>query len=216
MKMMYQAMPNFVPRPIAYGTYKEYPDAWFFLCEFRDLVDELPDVEEFSEMVAELHTRGANPGGKFGWPYGVFAGRNPRIYPESDSWEETFSQGLSATFDLEERVQGPDEEWSQLRKDLFEKVIPRLLRPLQTGGRSIVPTIVHGDLWHGNAAVDANTGQSIIFDPCGMFAHHEMELGPWYCPRHKIGKEYIKEYAKHRGPSEPEEDFEDRMRLYAV
>jgi hypothetical protein len=43
-----------------------------------------------------------------------------------------------------------------------------------------------------------------------------VELGPWYCPRHRIGVQYIKEYLKHRRASEPEEDFDDRMLLYAM
>ena len=38
------------------------------------------------------------------------------------------------------------------------KVIPRLLRPLETGGRQIKPSLVHGDLYSGNVSVDAVTG----------------------------------------------------------
>lgn len=55
----------------------------------------------------------------------------------------------------------------------FEKVILRLLRPLETGGRSIRPTLIHGDLWHGNAETDAETGQPIIFDAASFYAHNE-------------------------------------------
>ena len=32
-------------------------------------------------------------------------------------------------------------------QSILDVVIPRLLRPLQEGGRSIVPVLVHGDLW---------------------------------------------------------------------
>lgn len=139
MAMMHEVVSDFVPKPIAHGCYVSQPDAWFYLCEFRDMVEELPDLQEFSEAMAELHKRGANSEGKFGWPLFVFAGRNPRVYPLSDSWEETFTEGLRRTFELEEMAQGPDDEWTRLRDHLFEKVIPRLLRPLQTEGRNINP-----------------------------------------------------------------------------
>jgi fructosamine-3-kinase len=180
MTIMHEAMSDSVPKPIAHGCYESVPDAWFYLSEFRSMVEASPDVAkdakfvaEFSKTIAELHKRIANHERKFGWPFFVFAGRNPRVYPLSHSWEETFTEGLRRTFDIEEMAQGPDEEWTQLRDALFEKVIPRLLRPLQTDGRNIVPTLIHGDLWHGNVGIDANTRRCVIYDPSPMFAHHE-------------------------------------------
>jgi hypothetical protein len=41
---------------------------------------------------------------------------------------------------------GADTEFNSVAEEFFEKVVPRLLRPLQSGGRSIKPTLVHGDL----------------------------------------------------------------------
>ena len=55
----------------------------------------------------------------------------------------------------------------------FDKVVPRLLRPLETGGRSIRPSLIHGDLWHGNAETDAETGEPVIFDAASFYAHNE-------------------------------------------
>ncbi|KAH8893449.1 hypothetical protein GQ53DRAFT_780856 [Thozetella sp. PMI_491] len=205
---IHQAMPSLAPRPVACGNYISQPNAWFFLSEFRSLGEELPDVEEFAERIAELHTRGINRDAAFGWPYSVLAGGHPRTYPASESWEETFKSGLEQTFDLEEKIQGSDEEWVALRAALMEKVVPRLLKPLQMGGRSITPTIMHGDIWHGNAAVDTKTGTLVIFDPMPMYGHNEFGF--------LIGIEYVKEYIKHRPPSEPQEDFDDRLRLYAM
>ncbi|KLU86057.1 hypothetical protein MAPG_05076 [Magnaporthiopsis poae ATCC 64411] len=217
MTIIHETMPELAIKPLAYGGYISNPNAYFFLAEFRDMREEMPDVEEFCEQIALLHKQAVNPEGKFGWPWPVYAGSKPRTYPLSDSWEETFSAGLRATFDIEEQVQGPDEELSGLRAVLFDKLIPCLLRPLQSEGRSIQPTLVHGDLWHGNIAIDVRTGSPIIFDPCSLWAHHEFDLGPWACPRHRIGEQYIYEYRrKHRKASEPEEDFEDRMLLYSI
>jgi hypothetical protein len=63
-----------------------------------------------------------------------------------------------------------------LREGIMEKVIPRLLRPLETDGNQIQPCLVHGDLWDGNTSVDGATGKPLIFDACSSYAHHECEF----------------------------------------
>ena len=74
--------------------------------------------------------------------------------------------------DLERNVQGPSEEFEQLTAQLFDKVIPRLLRPM-TVLNSIKPVLIHGDLWYGNCCTDNATGQPIVFDACVFWAHNE-------------------------------------------
>ena len=68
-----------------------------------------------------------------------------------------------------------DTEFEELKKRVMDKVIPRLLRQLETGGRSITPCLVHGDLWDGNASVNVDTGKSTIFDGTPLYAHNECE-----------------------------------------
>lgn len=212
-----ELMPDFAPKPLAYGHYASEPDAWFLLSEFRELVDEVPDVEDFPELLARLHLLGARPGGQFGWALPVFSGFNGRSYPLCDTWEETFTRGFRHSLELEHAVQAVDEEgWDEIREAFLTRVLPRLLRPMETGGRRIVPTCVHGDLWDGNVSVDAATGNPIIFDPTAMYAHHEFDFSPWHCPRMRIGPKYAREYLRHRPASEPQEDFPDRMLLYAA
>ncbi len=58
--------------------------------------------------------------------------------------------GTKRDFELEMEARGPCEELKALMEPLFKKVIPRLLRPLETAGRSLKPSFVHGDLWYGN------------------------------------------------------------------
>jgi fructosamine-3-kinase len=111
----------------------------------------------------------------------MYGGRNPQTFPVSKTWEECFSKGLDNIFDMEEKVQGADEEMRQLREGLMTKVIPRLLRPLETEGRTLIPTLVHGDMWQGNVAVDKATGRPIIFDATPLYAHHECKQP---IPRH--------------------------------
>jgi fructosamine-3-kinase len=68
-----------------------------------------------------------------------------------------------------------------LRQEIIAKVIPRLLRPLETEGRSVIPQLVHGDLWDGNTAVDAVTEKPLIFDACSSYAHHECKSTDNFC-----------------------------------
>ncbi|EHA54183.1 hypothetical protein MGG_08952 [Pyricularia oryzae 70-15] len=117
---------------------------------------------------------------------------------------------------MEERTHSPDEELRQLRQQRFSKVIPRILRPLKTQGRSLQPVLVHGDLWEGNVAIDKTTGRPVIFDACPCYAHNEYELAPWWVPRHKIARDYVNKYAQLRKPSEPAEDFEDHGLVYCL
>lgn len=173
MTALYNVMPELVPKPIGTGHYAKEPDKWFFLCAFHEMVDDVPDVEEFSSMIAEMHKRGVSPDGKFGFPVPTYGGRIPMIYPVSDSWEDLFTRVMNTTFDVEEQTQGPDEDMQKLRKGIVEKVIPRLLRPLETEGRKLVPRLVHSDLWHGNVGIDVKTNLPVIFDALALYAHNE-------------------------------------------
>ncbi|KAL8401413.1 hypothetical protein RB596_008276 [Gaeumannomyces avenae] len=146
MAIIHKAIPDPAIRPIAYGTYVSNPNANFSLSEFRDMREELPDVEEFCEQIALLHKQAVNPDGRFGWEWPAYTGSKPRTYPLSHSWEETFSAGLRATFDLEEQTHDPDKDLAALRDASFDELIPRLLRPLQSDDRSIQLTLVHEDL----------------------------------------------------------------------
>ena len=170
---IYSITPEFVPKPIAWGTYKSSPDTHFYLCEFYDLVEELPDPGIFCARLAELHRSHSSPNGKYGFHVVTYNGDLPQENGYTDSWEEFFANGLRHMFKLNLERGGPSEELERLSPDMFGKVIPRLLRPLETGGNSIKPSLVHGDLWCGNASVDQKTDKPLIFDPSCFWAHNE-------------------------------------------
>lgn len=183
-----------------------------------------------------MHKRGVSPDGKFGFPIATFGGNKKQFFPVSDTWEECYSKGLKQFFENDMETHGPDEEFERLSKAIFTAVIPRPLRPLETEGRTITPSLVHGDLWDGNASVDVATGMQVIFDATPLYAHNECEyafwlptkewllilfvildeLGPWTCPRHRTTKSYVDEYTKHFVPSEPSKEFDDRRALYSL
>ena len=173
MKVLHSVIPEMVAEPLAWGTYKAEPDTYFFVCRFCELSEDIPSLSDFPALVAQLHKRGVSKTGEFGFPFTTFGGKNAMKFPTSKTWEECFSKGIAALFDSEEQAQGPEEEMTRLREGIMTKVIPRLLRPLETEGRKLTPRLVHGDLWDGNTSVDVNTGSPVIFDGTPLYAHNE-------------------------------------------
>lgn len=175
MQALHSISPDFVPRPYGYGTCESDPTTHFFLCSFIAMANNLPDIEDFCRRLADMHRRSAavSPEGKFGFHVTTYNGNLPQDNTWNDSWEAFYLRGLQHMFTLEESVHGPSEEIRGLLPALYNKVVPRLLRPLETADRNLKPCLVHGDLSEGNAAVHAETGHSLIFDSCAFWAHNE-------------------------------------------
>lgn len=167
--------PDFVPKPIACGTYSTVPDTHFFLCEFRDMIDDMPDPEGFGALLSKLHQKSVSPTGKFGFHITTYAGNLPQFVGWEDSWETFFAKSMRHALDLEIQRKGPSEELGVLSEALFQRVIPRLLRPLESEGRVVKPSLIHGDLWYANAGIDIDSDQPLVFDACCFFAHNECE-----------------------------------------
>ena len=172
---IYAIVPDFVPRPIGWGTYKADQNKHFYMSEFIPMREELPDPQVFCAKLAQLHrdSISLSPNGKFGFHVATYAGNMPQDVTWCDTWEESFSRGLRGFAEQEKNACGPSEDLDRLLPQLFEKVIPRLLRPLQMGGRKLKPVLIHGDLWYGNIATNGNTGAPIAFDPAVLWAHNE-------------------------------------------
>ena len=218
MKMLHTISPDMVPLPIGFGTYESNEDVHFFLCEFIDLYDEVPDVVDFCKSIADLHITSMDysPNAQFGFQVITCNETVPQHTKWNSSWEAFFTETLKEAFDLEEQVHGPSPEILDMLPALYDKVCPRLLRPLETGGNTLRPCLVHGDLWDGNVAVHAKTEKPIIFDASALWAHNEYELHIWRAARYKIRKAFVKEYFNHVRISPPEDDWRDRHLLYSL
>lgn len=102
----------------------------------------------------------------------------------TDSWCELFSSHLSRIIShAQTAFMWP--EFDHLGKLVLSKVVPALLLPLQTDGRSIKPCLVHGDCWDGNTATGED-GRAFFFDVASFYAHNEYDLGNWRAPRHAV------------------------------
>lgn len=265
MSALYSIVPDFVPKAHAWGSYKSIEDMHFFLCDFQyvnysfsdmanhrclqeiqfdcehqltinsDMTEELPDINRFTANVARLHLNSVSPNGKYGFHTTTYMGPLPQDNTWCDTWEEFFIRGMKRMLLLEEKAQGYNEELKELTTKMYEKVIPRLLRPL-TVLNSIKPVLIHGDLWYGNCCTDNATDQPIVFDACAFWAHNECnhlfffvwlagnvfanyvedEIGTWRAVRYRFGKQYINAYQKHYPISAPCEDHDDRNALYSM
>ncbi|KAL9632316.1 MAG: hypothetical protein Q9204_003846 [Flavoplaca sp. TL-2023a] len=218
LKEIYQVSPDFVPRPFAWGRYREpQPEIYFLLTQFRDVGDQPAEPVKLASRLADLHQRSKSPTGKFGFH---FATCHAKIAQKVDSWEDSwctiYSNHLGHVMNLAKPIlQWP--EFDIVCKLTLEKVVPRLLLPLQSEGRVLKPCLVHGDCWDGNTAMDIRTGEAFVFDVCSFYGHNEYDTGNWRAPRHRLSnKAYIRNYKKAFPVSEPEEDWDARNLLYSL
>lgn len=80
----------------------------------------------------------------------------------------------------------------------------------------MVPSLVHGDLWHENIAMNDKTGQLVVYDPNTFFVHNEFDLGIWRTDFVPFNEQYLEQYRMRFPPSEPQEEWDDRDRLYSL
>jgi protein-ribulosamine 3-kinase len=157
-----------VPRPLAYGLFAADSKRFFYLQSFCHMTDAPSQDEIFISklvaLLAEIH-RKDSPTGKFGFHITsalssnlrhseskeltertAFQGNIPNNNQWCDTWEEYFSRKLSNLIDLERAIHGTDPKMDVLSSALMRKVVPRLLRPMETGSNKIKPVLLHGDM----------------------------------------------------------------------
>jgi fructosamine-3-kinase len=171
---MYAIIPDNTPRPMGRGVLAKDSNKHFIVFDFIDMIEELPPVAELAGVIAKLHQNSVSPNGKFG--FGVPTSQSLQLENTwRDTWEEFFTRVFRDTVELEQRAQGQNNELLELAQQICEKVIPRLLRPMENDGRTLKPTLLHGALWHGNIGLNALTDSVILFDCGGFYGHHECE-----------------------------------------
>ncbi|KAK7961735.1 uncharacterized protein PG986_002560 [Apiospora aurea] len=215
-KAWYNVVPDNVANPIGWGELASKPGRWFLLLEFRDMTDRMPLVSDFVTVVAAGHQAPVSPTGKFGFHLTTFAGDQANDNRWCDTWEEWFTRAMRNTMEAELRVHGPHPELQALSEKILTRVIPRLLRPMETHGRTIRPSLLHGDLWHGNVGVEHGTGAPIIYDCGSFFGHNEFDFSCWRAARYQTNRTHVEAYFRIADKTEPVEDFDDRNALYAA
>lgn len=199
------------------GKFKfESPPTYFIIVDFLDLKNEPPDPVKLGVQLADLHKNTISPNGMYGFPVTTYDGKWPQVVGWDSSWASFFSKMLIGALQLDVVTNGPWKELEDIVDQTVKDVIPLLLGFLETGGRSIKPCLIHGDLWEGNIGTDSETDRLYVYDAACYYAHNEMELGMWRINHHNliVGK-YRKEYRKNMEASKPKTQWDDRNRLYS-
>ncbi|KAG9192786.1 hypothetical protein G6011_11520 [Alternaria panax] len=57
-----------MPKPIGSGEFKDNPGSWFYMCDFHDMLKNLPDVSDLIDIVVKVYraSMGHSQTGKFG------------------------------------------------------------------------------------------------------------------------------------------------------
>lgn len=146
-KWLYKAIPDNMPCPVGWGTFESSKDVHFFMTEFISIHDEeYPPRSDITKLVADMHLRSQDlsPNGQYGFHVTTLNGPAYQYTKWNPSWEGFFTEFLKDLFAQERARAGPSAEFDDLSPALFNQVIPRLLRPLETGGNTIRPTLIHG------------------------------------------------------------------------
>jgi protein-ribulosamine 3-kinase len=216
MTELYNTMSSFVPKPYMWGKY-QLEETYFFLSEFIDFNDDLPEPNQLGLKLAQLHQTSSSPTGKFGLQATSYQGHTSQNVAWEKSWTTFFTNLLKHVIDLDFKLNGSWDNLDLLERRLISFVIPRLIGRLEKDGRSIKPCLVHGDLWEGNIGTSSRTRDLYIFDAAAYYAHNEMELGQWRCKYNKIhDRVYTETYLQHFGVSDPKEEWDDRNRMYCI
>ena len=170
----------------------------------------------FCARVAEVHRNSASPTRQFGFDVPNCHGKIPQVVDWDHSWASFFARILESFFQRELDTNGPWPVYEEKFMEILVHVVPQLLNLLQAEGRVLKPCLVHGDLWEGNTATNLATGEPVVFDASRFYAHNEYELGTWRRQGVKFGQAYFEQYLRHMPPSEPIEQWDDRIRLYSL
>ncbi|KAH9906757.1 Fructosamine/Ketosamine-3-kinase [Xylariomycetidae sp. FL2044] len=206
---------NVVP-PIAWGFFENDNTKSFYLTSFRRLSPRVPPIPKILAIVKKLHQTSISPTGKFGFQSTTYWGPPKMVNDWTDSWEEYWSRQFRSDIKYAQGVYGEDSDLANLTEEFIQKAVARLLRPLQTGGRTIKPSLCHGDLWDGNVQTDDDTKQPVLFDSACFYGHREVDLQAIGEPRYSLRMNVVDMYMNEVGADEPRDDFYDRHFLYGI
>ncbi len=113
------------------------------------IIEQPASPTKLAAGLANLHKQSASPTGKFGFHMATCHAKIAQaINTWEDSWCALYTRHLGHVMNLARPIlQWP--EFDIVCKLTLEKVIPRLLLPLQSEGRVLKPCLIHGDCWDG-------------------------------------------------------------------
>lgn len=127
------------------------------------------DVETSRALGEALVVQHRVESNQFGWDGGNFIGTTPQDNTPGDAWAGFFRERRLRP-QLELAVDGGHARALDVRGRRLLEVVDSLL-----AGHDPVPSLLHGDLWGGNAAAD-ESGAPVLFDPAVYYGDREADL----------------------------------------
>lgn len=150
-----------VPKVICWGTAE---NSAYLVLEWLELgKGDSQSWLELGRKLAAMHLHTSDRG--MGWEQNNTIGSTPQINTWTTDWAEFYSKyRLGYQFQLAKKRGGHFPQHKQLLA-----AIPQLLT------HQPQPSLVHGDLWGGNAACTVS-GEPVIFDPAVYFGDREVDI----------------------------------------
>ncbi len=153
-----------VPNPVAHGITESHS---FIVMEFIEFGTSRKTSERlFGQQLALLHQK-TQP--YFGWHRDNTIGSTPQPNQKEDNWVNFFEKNrlqhqltLAASKGYRGHLQTSGEQLCHHLTDFFSAYMPQ-------------PSLLHGDLWGGNAATDQQ-GDPVIFDPACYYGDREADI----------------------------------------
>ena len=225
---IHNVISTLAPKSLGHGRFASDPSTYFLVTEYLDITSSprAPSADSLAAKLAKLHTTPAPvPSGNnkpmFGFPVTTCCGDTPQDNTLKHSWADFFANNrLRFILRQSEAKNGSDKELRKAVEETVESVVPRLLGDGHLGGpNGIVPVVLHGDLWSGNAS-RARIGaseevQDVVYDPSACYGHSEYDLGIMRMFG-GFGGSFLREYHQLCPKTEPVEEYDDRVALYEL
>jgi fructosamine-3-kinase len=163
LEQMWKTQTIRVPKPICTGIAE---NSAYIVLEWLELggPSNAAVWQEMGRKLAQLHRNGVAD--QFGWDLQNTIGSTPQMNSWSDDWTKFWAeQRIGYQLKLAQRNGGHFPEADRLLRQ-----IPEIL-----AGHTPQPSLVHGDLWGGNASV-TSAGEPTIFDPATYYGDREVDL----------------------------------------
>ncbi|MDZ8239221.1 MAG: fructosamine kinase family protein [Nostoc sp. ChiQUE01a] len=151
-----------VPKPVCCGV---AGNSAYIVLEWLEMGSgNSKSSEEMGRHLAAMHKASKSQG--FGWKINNTIGSTPQINTWTPDWVEFYlKHRLGYQFQLARRRGG-----NFPQQDRLLTAVPELLANYQ-----VQPSLVHGDLWGGNAGCTVS-GEPVIFDPATYFGDREVDI----------------------------------------
>lgn len=151
-----------VPEPICWGIAE---NSSYLVMEWLEFGRGTTQAwEEMGRKLASMHKAGGSD--KFGWERNNTIGSTPQINTWTENWADFFAEHrIGYQLHLAKRKGGNFPDYSQV-----VEIVKDFL-----ADRTPEPSLVHGDLWSGNAAV-LETGEPVILDPATYYGDREVDI----------------------------------------